>query len=403
MSERAAIDTIRGYFYQFDYSIVQVLNLNAETDKITIEGIEDVDISTATDETAIQCKYYSKTEYNHSAISEPIRLILNHFHETLKGKGKKINYKLRGHYKSGQSKLVLPLTVESLKSNFLIYKRADLKYEHHKDLSLSDRDLQEFIDRLEIDINAEDFDVQFSNVRTKLKGIFNCSDFSSEFFFYNNALRVIKDLATKQQLSERTISKRDFLRQIDTSEILFNEWFLKTKGEKQHYLFLRKEYFTTLNVSPFERLFAIEIDPNTYVRSEIKSILFAISKKWSKLSRREPSPFCPYIYIHKIDPKELIELKKELISEGFHINDGYDFSGADFNVQSIIKKPDYNNQIKLKIINSLEFVEPTLSTISKTKEIYQFFISNNFISVLNPAIKHIQIQVNNHNDIKQII
>ena len=69
MKDRAAIDTIKGYFYQFDYSIDQILTLPNDNDKIVIEGVEDIDVKTATDELAVQCKYYAKSEYNHSVIA----------------------------------------------------------------------------------------------------------------------------------------------------------------------------------------------------------------------------------------------------------------------------------------------------------------------------------------------
>lgn len=45
MGDRSAIDTIKGYFYQFDYTILSLLKLSQDTDAITIEGIEDIDIS----------------------------------------------------------------------------------------------------------------------------------------------------------------------------------------------------------------------------------------------------------------------------------------------------------------------------------------------------------------------
>lgn len=60
MHERAAVDTIKGYFYQFDFTIIKLLELSNDTNTIVVEGIEDIDIKTATDETAVQCKYYAK-------------------------------------------------------------------------------------------------------------------------------------------------------------------------------------------------------------------------------------------------------------------------------------------------------------------------------------------------------
>ena len=85
MKDRTAIDTIKGYFYQLDFSIIKLLELVNDTDSIVVEGIEDVDINTATEETAIQCKYYAKTEYNHSVIAKPIRQLLDHYKEVLNG------------------------------------------------------------------------------------------------------------------------------------------------------------------------------------------------------------------------------------------------------------------------------------------------------------------------------
>ena len=60
---RSAIDTITGYYYQFDKTIIQLLSCENLTDIITVEGIEDIDVDTGGSISAIQCKYYAKTEY----------------------------------------------------------------------------------------------------------------------------------------------------------------------------------------------------------------------------------------------------------------------------------------------------------------------------------------------------
>ena len=54
MIDRSAVDTIRGYFYQFDLSILSVLKLTSPDDSIEIECTEDIDIRTATEITATQ-------------------------------------------------------------------------------------------------------------------------------------------------------------------------------------------------------------------------------------------------------------------------------------------------------------------------------------------------------------
>lgn len=91
MSKRSATETILGYVYQFDYSILKILNLDDLDDSITVEGVEDVDIKTIYEEIATQCKFYAKTEYNHSIIAKPLRLMLDHFKQVKEGKKKQSN------------------------------------------------------------------------------------------------------------------------------------------------------------------------------------------------------------------------------------------------------------------------------------------------------------------------
>ena len=143
MSNRSATDTIKGYFYQFDYSICQLLNLPLNTDQITVEGIEDVDIESLSRTTAVQCKYYSKTEYNHSVIAKPIRLMLSHFAELKNNNSPVVQYHLYGHYKSGQNKLTLPIDLIFLKDKLLTFRSGGIQKKHHIELGVDDSELEE--------------------------------------------------------------------------------------------------------------------------------------------------------------------------------------------------------------------------------------------------------------------
>lgn len=79
--DRTAVDTIKGYFYQFDFYILQILESQDNYKEFIIEGIEDVDIETPLGLTAVQCKYYEGTEFNYSKISKAVRLMLDYFVE----------------------------------------------------------------------------------------------------------------------------------------------------------------------------------------------------------------------------------------------------------------------------------------------------------------------------------
>jgi hypothetical protein len=403
MTDRTAIDTIKGYFYQFDFSILKILELPNDTDSVVIEGIEDLDIKTATEENAVQCKYYSKTEYNHSVISKPIRLMLSHYSEVKNGAKNRINYNLYGFYQSGQHKLTLPIDIDFLKNNFLTHTKDKVKYFHHEDLGLSDADLIDFLTLLTININALEYNAQLKQVFESLKLGFNCTDFEAEHFFYNNSLKIIKEIAIKGDVNDRRVRKLDFISRIDSKKILFNEWFVQLKGEKRFFADLRARYFSALNTSPFERFFLIEVSNLGYSRAELKELLFIISKKWSKISKREPKPFCPYVYIHNLPIDELIELKREIYDEDFVIIDGFDFAGSTFSSKSIIRKADFSNQIKLKFVNELNHLLLTINEIRKNKYVFQFYINTPFFELEQPSIKYTKIQIKKFNDIKEII
>jgi hypothetical protein len=405
MTDRTATDTIKGYFYQFDLSILKLLELDDENHQITVEGIEDIDINNASIETAVQCKYHSKTEYNHSVIAKPIRLMLNHFKEVLNGKEKKVKYNYYGHFKSGQSKLTLPITLDFLKTNLLTYTKTKIKYKHFDELKLSDKELLAFIKQLEININAKSYEDQLLQIHKLLKkqNEFNSDDFEAENYFYNNALKIISYLAIKEKKSDRTISKKKFLQEINSKNILFHKWFLEYKGKKKLLADLRKEYFTSYNISPFERFFLFEVKTN-YSMSDLKSVINLISKKWSdSKSVKNPDTFCPYIYINGLKKSDLISLKTELYKEGYKFNDGFNFSGSPFNLNFIKEKATFHNKITIKIINELSFIELLLNEISKTKEIYQFFYKKPFFTTATKSVSVINIQIEELNDIKNII
>jgi hypothetical protein len=402
MSNRSATDTIKGYFYQFDYSIAEILNLSKDSDEIIVEGIEDIDINSSTDETAIQCKYYAKTEYNHSVISEPIRLMLDHFKSVKNGTVPQIKYKLYGHYKSGQSKLSLPISVKFLKENFLTYTSSKVKHEHHTKLGLSDTDLQEFIDLLTIDINAKEYQLQLTDIISSLSTTFFCDTFDAEYYFYNNALNEIRKIAIEDNISKRTISKKDFLDKINNKSVLFNKWFSELKGLQNYHKALKKQHFRTLNKSPFERFFIIEL-PIKHNLSEIKELIQIISKGYSNLSKREPKTFCPYICFPNITDSDLLLLKDELFKEEFNFIDGKPYAGSKFHTKAIKAEASCINQLKIKIIKDITEVNELLPVISKTKQVFHFYFTNPLITISDTGIKNVNIQISDLNHIKEII
>lgn len=398
-NDRTAIDTITGYYYQFDYYILKLLEQQNGSDSVCIEGIEDVDIKSVDETIAVQCKYYSKTEYNHSVIAKPIRLMLSHYAAS-SSTGRTLQYKIYGYYSSGQEKLPSNIDVSFAKSKFFTYTERKTKHEHHVELGLTDIEISEFLSHLSIDVYALNFDEQETKIINLIKVLFSCNAFEAEHYYYNNALRVIKELSIKQDVTERTITKSEFIAKINNKNTLFNLWFLKKKGIKSYCQSVKVQYFSPRNVSPFERFFLIECD-NTSTEAELKSLLLNISKNWSKLSQRESRPFCPYVYLQNVSEPTLLNLKRALQSDDFNFWDGYDFKDADFSANSICRKATAHNNVKLKIINDIDQLDDILNSISTTRELYQFYITEPYYT--NDIHKHIKIQVEETMNISSII
>lgn len=412
MTDRSAIDTIVGYFYQFDKTILDILSSDNER-AIVVEGIEDIDLISADETIAVQCKYYEKSEYNHSVIKKPIMLMLKHYSGLLKSGSPLIKYHLYGHYKAGQEKLSLPLTTDYIIANFLTYtknesivkdgKKTTQKVTHklYEELSLSDEDLSGFINLLIIDINAPSFENQLTEIFTKLCESFSCDMFEAENFYYNSGLKVIKDLSINQDIGNRSITKSTFLSVINTKQLLFNSWFVHYKGKAKYFREVKRNYFNTgLNTNPYERFFLFEVNPIDNIQ-KIKEIIRIIQNRWSKLSRLEKNSFCPYVYIHNLSEIKFQQVKQELFDEGMVLKDGVDFLGAKMNINSLIQQATYQNGIKIKFVNSLSDLESLLNQVRTPKEIYQFFQSNSFYN--NDCCKHIKIQIEETLDIKSII
>ena len=94
---RQANNTIKGYLYQFNKSILEIMNADEDA-SITLEGvIEDIDIELSGSTTTIQCKYHEDKKYHISSVAAPILEMICHYHEC-SVIGKNMSYVLYAYY-----------------------------------------------------------------------------------------------------------------------------------------------------------------------------------------------------------------------------------------------------------------------------------------------------------------
>lgn len=406
MPNREAIDTITGYFYQFDKTILEILSQDDDESVIEVESIEDIDINTKEQTKAIQCKYHAKTEYNHSEIKKPIILMVEHF---AKNQKTLINYHFYGHFKGGQAKLG-ELNVDKLKKHFLTYSerkkdsnggKVTIEHRVFDDLGLDDSSLQLFLERLSLDINAPSLEEQYSEIIQKLSIAIGVNKSESEFYHYNCALKEIRSLSIQQKKEKRRITKKEFLEKIKEKDVLFDLWFIRRKGRESYIKSIKKEKLSSgLNMEPYDRFFLIDCDNHENI-ALIKEIAYMISKKWSKISKREQKPFCPAIYFYNLCPDKFRQLKKDMYSESMCFTDGYPFLGADPIPEYFYTKPTKENGIKFRLVNSSDDLDIYTGKSSTTVELYDFYQNEKLYDF--DGFKYEPIKIENLSYVRDII
>jgi len=338
MSTRSAEATIKGYYYQFDTTILSLLELPKDSDHIVVEGIEDFDINTATDKTTVQCKYLSKPNFIHSAVREPITLMLDHFLSV--ASPNPLNYTLYAHFENETPGNEPTIDLLKLK-DILTYKENKVQKAHHTDKGISDAQLTSFLKQFKF-IFGKEFSVQQKLVLSKLKSHFGCSEFESDTYFYNNALRIIIDTAILADPSKRKVVKSDFLRQIDSRKKLFNEWYIALRSKSQYLTSMAASLRLTKAVDPARtKCIIIGNELLSADNSTLPLITFIenlVTKYYRmSLSLRSAKTI---LLVLDCDDSSLISFKKQLIHNNIDFNDGYEH--ISFSVDALNRSPVIN-------------------------------------------------------------
>lgn len=378
MKDRSATATIKGYFYQFDQTIVRLLEASANA-SVTVEGIEDVDLVDGNDSAFVQCKYYEGTEYNHSVIKDAVILMLRHFHAAGCPSNQVFKYRLYGHYKSGQNKLVLPLTEAFLKDDFLTYKCKSVEHKVHEELSITPAQLISFLALLDIDVNAPSYEEQQKKiVQLLVSEISGCTDADAEIFYYPNAINVIQNLAIEAEEEKRKITRVGFIKATNRKEMIFNNWLQQKFGADYYAKMTRKKFFkfATPKMPKASRIFVIDMQ-GEYEIHKAAGMLKKLGDFFSHKEHARTPPddrFCPYVLLRGLDSNELIELKANLWKQGIRFYDGYPFHGADFSETLLAADPTKENLWRVKFIPSEDKLASTISAISGSViEIYDLY------------------------------
>ncbi len=357
---RSAISTIKGYFYQFDKSILEILEQSDETNIVTIEGVEDIDIEKDDEIQFFQCKYYEKTDFNNSIIKEPIQLMFRHYLKNrTEARDKNFIYRLYGFYKKGHEKL-LQLTQETLKTYFLEFDNYEVidesgnsNYEIRNKSGkvifnevVQEDDIEDFNNRLFVDIEADSYENQNKKIKSKIQNYLGDHSIEDVELIYFNALKIIKDLACEDAIEKRQISQKEFWDRIKTKNYYFEKWMSELLEWEHYKNIIHKKYFPRVsNLSPAHRFFLLDCQGENV--NNVKNVISEILRKYSRLTHQ----FSPYVYLYNtLNVDFVTELKGKLYEDGYFFKDGFPFKNSKFRFQEMLIKPDKFNKISVRIL-----------------------------------------------------
>jgi hypothetical protein len=263
---RAADYTIKGFLYQFNKTLLVILN-SQEDSIITVEGIvEDVEIVTPAMMTAIQCKYHEASDiFKPSGIFKPLLQMMDHFHANA---GATIRYILFAHYPSVNGMAQPTVGTTELQAA----------------LDSKNRDFQSLIARLrgKVDLDAflarftMEFGATFDDLVTQVSAALKANgipDGDIDTLAYPNALNMIAGLSVKHDPTERNITKRQFLEALKSiRKTAISRWTMALRTRKQLLDARRKQIKTHLDKNSRLRYFVV--DAKTLDDYEEEIVLF---------------------------------------------------------------------------------------------------------------------------------
>lgn len=324
---RAADYTIKGFLYQFNKTLLEILN-SQEDSIITVEGIvEDVEIVTSAIMTAIQCKYHEAIDtFTPSSIFKPLLQMMNHFHANA---GANIRYVLFAHYPSEEGK------AQSTVGKTQLQAALDSNNKDLQDYVATLRgkiDLDAFLDRF-----AMEFGATFDNLVTQVCAALKANgipDGDIDTLAYPNAINMIAGISVKHDPTERKITKQQFLDALKSiRNTAISRWTMALRTRKQLLDARRKQLKTHLDINSRVRYFVV--DAKTLDDYEEGIVIF-VGDYLDKYHFKTAHINTPVVCL-RTTKEDFLSIQYRLFTKGIISADGY--IGEHFDESRFFREP----------------------------------------------------------------
>jgi len=378
----SADSTIRGFLYQFNKTLEEILTLDANGTVIPEGLVEDIDVAVGDEYKAIQCKYHEgNCGYTDSLFYQPLlEMMLSYSYYSNHG-NKNICYVLYIYYndcKQEEINIDEAFIIKMLhsKNNELIVKYIArlINIDNPRILELLEKEKRTAADKAEIvkyvKDNQERFDynINIQDFLKQLKVIAGCSYESlqqkvkvkmSEYdmdleeidiFFYPNAINAIAEISQNKTLENREIHKRSFIDNIKKQKkILITHWTKQIIGKGKILKIKKEQLKKDLQIMTRKRYFLVEV-----FRDTVNDFCFFICDYLKCYARKEMQSL-PLFFINSTDADLFNIMERILFDRGIYVNNGK--VGNVIEEKKVFNREIYGKQIRLALCQMSKDVE----------------------------------------------
>jgi hypothetical protein len=309
---RTADYTIQGFIYQFNKSLLEILN-DEDDSTISIEGIiEDIEVKTPMTTKAIQCKYHEEQEkFTLSSIYKPILQMMEHYFDN---PDQNIEYRLYAHFPSEADGSELELTEEHVT---VIFQSRDKRFEKIINKLNGKVNIEGFLQRFTLEFGVS-LSVLIENIILAL-GRNGLATEDIDTLFYPNAIQKIADLSILHKAELRVIKKSTLLNDLQyirktaitrwTRSLLTMESIMKTR---------RKQLKVNLDKNSRTRYFLLSQSSISNFSEEIVNLIVDFLNKYHFKEVHDKTP----LFCIDCSPEIFKEIRIRLHKKNINYNDG---------------------------------------------------------------------------------
>lgn len=377
--KREATASIRGYFYQLDAALLDILAAGLD-DQVVIEGIEDFDRYAPDGVTYNQVKYYEAQSLTDAILRDPLHKLFQHFYGLKEADRVGRKYVLYGHYK--EIKIAVgPLTVDRFKEVMTYFKveedKSRTKKSHLDGLDIADNLIDAFCSVFEVR-PAKEFAAQRAEVIAQLRSNQKVTEIEARGFHYPRAFDFVANLATRKDHVDRTTSLRKLQDHLKGTQAVHHSWLLREKEAAAYGRFMRDLYFSQQNTTGVIRVFILEVDKNAGGQVVADHVL-EIAKKWSSAdSPRTPNNErnAPFVMLRNAGEDLTQEVKNSIYEQGLEFVDGHPYRGSPFRAEHARMPQTKERPVAVRFVDNLDQLTASLDGMGrKPRRIYDFFMN----------------------------